>query len=66
MKQKQIKPQYILFHYPKPVILKENFDMKNWRFSDSSEYTYESEYPYEEFKKNSEYLFKWLSEKSLI
>ena len=45
--------------------------MRNWRFVDNSEYTYESEYSYDEsaysydeFKKNSEYLFKWLSEKS--
>lgn len=45
IKAKQIKPEYILFHYPKPVILKRNFDMSNWRFADSSEYTYESEYP---------------------
>jgi hypothetical protein len=64
IKQKQIKPKYILFHYPKPVIIKENFDMSNWRFADSSEYIYESEYLYDEFKKNSEYLFRWLSEKS--
>ena len=63
--EKQLKPRYILFHYPKPVILKENFNMTNWRFANSSEYTYEAEYPYQEFKKNSEYLFKWLSEKSL-
>lgn len=64
-KQKQIKPEYILFHYPKPVILKENFDMRNWRFADSSEYIFESDYPFHEFKKNSDYLFKWLSEKSI-
>ncbi|MBX4262137.1 sugar phosphate isomerase/epimerase [Clostridium estertheticum] len=64
IKQKHIKPKYILFHYPKPVILKENFDMSNWRFTNSSEYTYEFEYSYEKFKKNSEYLFQWLSEKS--
>lgn len=64
MNQKHISPEYILFHYPKPVILKEDFHMSNWRFSDSSEYMYESEYPYEKFKKNSEYLFQWLSEKS--
>ena len=63
IKLKQIKPQYILFHYPKPVILKENFDMKNWRFSDKSEYTFESEYSFNEFRKNSECLFQWLSEK---
>lgn len=65
IKEKQIKPEYILFHYPKPVILKENFDMRNWRFADRSEYVYQSEYSYEEFKENSEYLFKWLSQKSV-
>jgi hypothetical protein len=64
IKQKQISPKYILFHYPKPAILKEDFDISNWRFYDSSEYTYEFEYPYEQFKKNSECLFQWLSEKS--
>ena len=63
IKQKNIRPEYILFHYPKPVILKDNFDMKNWRFSDSSEYSYESLYSCDKFKKNSEYLFNWLSEK---
>lgn len=64
IKQKQISPKYILFHYPKPAILKEDFDLSNWRFYDSSEYTYESEYSLDEFKTNSEYLFQWLSEKS--
>lgn len=63
IKQKKIKPEYILFHYPKPVILNDDFDMKNWRFSDSSEYTYESSYSWSEFKRNSEYLFNWLSDK---
>lgn len=62
---KQLKTEYILFHYPKPAILKEAFDLKNWRFYSRSEYTYEAEYPYDEFKENSEELFKWLSEKSL-
>lgn len=65
IKKKQIEPEYILFHYPKPVIIKKDSDMKNWRFADRSEYTYELEYPYDEFKRNSEYLFKWLSEASL-
>lgn len=63
--QKKLKPEFILFHYPKPVLIKEDFDMRNWRFADSSEYTYETKYPYDKFKKNSEYLFKWLSEKSV-
>jgi len=65
IKNKGLKPEYILFHYPKPVILKNNFDMSNWRFADASEYIYEEEYPEKEFKKNSEYLFKWLTKKSL-
>jgi hypothetical protein len=65
IKNKQIKPEYILFHYPKPVILKNNFNMSNWRFADKSEYTYERDYPIEEFRRHSESLFSWLSEKSL-
>jgi hypothetical protein len=39
--------------------------MKNWRFIDSSEYTYEVDYPNHQFKKHSESFFKWLSEKSI-
>lgn len=65
LRLKAVKPEYILFHYPKPVILKENFDTSNWRFYSTSEYTYETEYSWKEFKKNSEILFKWLSEKSI-
>lgn len=65
VKNKGVKPQYILFHYPKPVILEADFDMSNWRFADKSEFTYEADYPIEEFKKHSENLFAWLSEKSL-
>lgn len=65
IKNKEIKPEYILFHYPKPVILKNDFNMSNWRFSDKSEYIYEKDYSINEFKKYSENLFSWLSEKSL-
>jgi hypothetical protein len=65
IKDKGISPEYILFHYPKPAILKDSFDMDGWRFYDESEYTYESKYPWQEFKEKSEYLFKWLSEKSI-
>lgn len=65
IRNKGIKPEYILFHFPKPVILKKDFNMDNWRFADKSEYTYESEYPIGEFKKTSENLFAWLTEKGL-
>lgn len=63
IKMKDIRLEYILFHYPKPIVLKDDFDLRNWRFSDRSEYLYESLYPWDEFKKNSKYLFSWLSEK---
>lgn len=58
-----IKPKYILFHYPKPVILDDNVDWRLWRFADKSEYIYESKYSYDKLKQNSEILFKWLSDK---
>lgn len=64
-KNNEINPEYILFHYPKPVILKSDFDMSKWRFADKSEYAYESDYPINEFKKYSKNLLSWLSEKSL-
>jgi sugar phosphate isomerase/epimerase len=56
-----IKPSYILFHYPKPVILDDKVDWSKWRFAHRSEYEYESEYSFEEFKVSSEMLFEWLS-----
>lgn len=65
IKNNGIKPEYILFHYPKPVILKNDFNRDNWRFADESEYIYEKDYPIDKFKKYSENLFCWLSEKSL-
>ncbi len=63
--KEHIKVDYILFHYPKPVILKDSFDIGIWRFADPSEFVLESLYPIEELKKHSEYLFSWLSRKSL-
>ena len=57
----KVKPEYVLFHYPKPVILDSSVDWSNWRFADKSEYIFEEEYSYQELKKKSEYLFNWLS-----
>ncbi|MDT8715995.1 sugar phosphate isomerase/epimerase [Clostridium sp. 19966] len=65
IENKQINPAYVLIHYPKPVIIKEAFDMTNWRFADKSEYVYEKDYSFDRFKSDSEALFKWLSEKSI-
>jgi len=60
-----VKPAYILFHYPKPVILDNRVNWDRWRFTDKSEYIFENEYSYEEFTESSMYLFEWLQAKSL-
>jgi hypothetical protein len=61
----KIKPEYVLFHYPKPVILDESVDWSNWRFAHSSEYIFEAQYSFGFFREKSEHLFKWLTKKSL-
>ncbi|TDF89424.1 sugar phosphate isomerase/epimerase family protein [Paenibacillus piri] len=54
-------PEYVLFHYPKPVILDDRLDWSTWRFADEREYVLESQYPIREFAEKSEELFRWLS-----
>lgn len=63
IKDKGLRPEHILFHYPKPVVLSDNFNLTNWRFEDKSEYVFESEYPKDLFIQNTDELFKWLSHK---
>jgi hypothetical protein len=60
----KVKPEYVLFHYPKPVILDDGVDWSLWRFGDASEFIYESSYSYEELHRDSEKLFSWLSDKA--
>lgn len=31
-----VKPDYVLFHYPKPVVLDDRVDWSKWRFDDRS------------------------------
>lgn len=59
---KDVKPKYILFHYPKPVILDNSVDWTNWRFADETEYYFESDYSFEDFKEKSVKFFEWLNE----
>ncbi|WP_392486808.1 TIM barrel protein [Haloimpatiens sp. FM7315] len=59
-----ISPQYVLFHYPKPVLLDSEIDWENWRFQDETEYYFDNEYSYEKFITESEEFFRWLSYKS--
>lgn len=59
-----VKPSYVLFHYPKPVILDNRVKWDRWRFADQRDYVYESDYPLEAFIEKSEELFSWLSKQS--
>lgn len=61
---KGMNPAYILFHYPKPVILDEAVDWSKWRFACEAEYVYEQLYPLSELEKRSRELFAWLQEQS--
>jgi len=59
----KVEPKYILFHYPKPVLLDNHVDWHGWkwRFYDKSEYFYEDECDFNTFRERSNYFFKWLS-----
>ncbi|MGV8984098.1 sugar phosphate isomerase/epimerase [Clostridium sp.] len=58
----EFNPDYILLHYPKPVILDDNVDWSSWRFYDDTEHYYESEISYKFFEERSRNFFKILSE----
>jgi sugar phosphate isomerase/epimerase len=58
----EFNPDYILLHYPKPVILDDRVNWKCWRFYDKTEFYYESEISYEYFEERSRNFFKILSE----
>lgn len=54
--------EYIVIHYPKPVVLDRAVDWdKCWRFADETEYYYEDELPFKEFKNRSREFFGWLN-----
>ncbi|WP_246187965.1 TIM barrel protein [Paenibacillus tengchongensis] len=59
-----LKPEYVLFHYPKPVILDERVNWNGWRFADSREYICESDISSEELEDLTRRLFEWLAAQS--
>jgi len=59
-RSQDFNPDYILLHYPKPVILDDEVDWSSWRFYDKTEYYYESEISYEFFEERSRNFFKIL------
>lgn len=56
-----LKADYILVHFPKPVILKAGLDWSKWRFGHDREWVWESQYPYERFKEKCEAMFQRLA-----
>lgn len=58
----ELDPDYVLLHYPKPVILDDKVDWASWRFYDNTEYYYESEMSYDYFEEKSRNFFKILSD----
>ena len=63
---KIVNPEYILFHYPKPVLLDDRVDWHGWkwRFADKSEYFFDSECELNAFIERSKFFFNWLSKKA--
>lgn len=60
----RVHPEYVLFHYPKPVILDTRVDWSPWSFDCEEEYLYESEIGFDQFKEQTEQWFQWLTAKS--
>lgn len=58
----EFNPDYILLHFPKPVILDDNVDWSFWRFYDNTEYYYESDISFDFFEARSKNFFRILSE----
>ena len=56
-----LKPHYVLMHFPKPVLLDKSVDWSNWRFADDTEYYFEDDYSFAEFKEKSETFFNYFS-----
>lgn len=59
-----VQPEYVLFHYPKPVILDERVNWTGWRFGDSREFIHEHEITYEDLTMRTDQLFEWLDGQS--
>lgn len=64
----KLEPDYVLIHYPKPVILDSRTDWHNlgWRFSHESEYTNDCDYDMITLKEKSHEFFSWFEQQSSI
>ena len=60
----KIEAEYLLIHFPKPMVIDERFNWEKCRFSHEDETIGEKEYAFKEFKNQCNYTFKKLSELS--
>ncbi|SFS57673.1 TIM barrel protein [Paenibacillus sp. 453mf] len=58
---KHLKPEYVLFHYPKPVRLDPQKEWDLWYFDNEAEYEWENEHSQISFERSSEEIFQRLS-----
>jgi sugar phosphate isomerase/epimerase len=58
----QYGAEYILTHYPKPVIIKQDRKFL-WKFERKEEYCFDTEYSFTEFELKSCRFFEWISAK---
>ncbi|WP_195573032.1 sugar phosphate isomerase/epimerase [Paenibacillus sp. 1001270B_150601_E10] len=57
-------PAYVLFHYPKPVLLDREVDWGQWHFHHESEYRFTDETSEKHWLETTEALFSWLTQTS--
>ncbi|MEW4369390.1 sugar phosphate isomerase/epimerase [Paenibacillus kandeliae] len=58
------RPTYVLFHYPKPVILDSHVDWSIWTFGDSSEYEYSNDTSIAIIRQLSQEWFEWIQKQA--
>jgi len=57
--------QYILTHFPKPVLINDTFDFAHWRFGNDKEWIYEKDYPIDILEQNLYDMFQKLNSISM-
>lgn len=57
----KIGAEYLLVHFPKPVLIDRKLDWSSWRFANDMEWMYEEVYPIDLFRTNLGEMFERLS-----
>ncbi|WP_425446326.1 sugar phosphate isomerase/epimerase family protein [Dethiothermospora halolimnae] len=56
-----INAKYMVMHFPKPVILNDDFNFDTWAFTYDNEFIFEKDYSFEDFRKDCINAFEKLS-----